>query len=67
MDNLVEMDKFLEITKSTKAKSWRNRKSKHTNYGWDCISEKKSLPTRKSLGPNGFSGKIYQIFDGELT
>ena len=32
LDNLEEVDKFLEIIQCSKTKSWRNKKSECTDY-----------------------------------
>ena len=62
MDNLDEMDKFLEKYNLPKlnqeAIENRNRPIKSTI---------KNLPTNKSLGPDGLTGEFYQKFREELT
>ena len=62
MDNMEEMDKFLEKYNLPKlnqeAIENRNRPIKSTI---------KNLPTNKSLGPDGLTGEFYQKFREELT
>ena len=44
----------------TKTQSGRNRKSEQTDYWLNLLTSNQKLPTNKSLGPDGFAGKIYQ-------
>ena len=67
MDNLEEMDKFLERYNLS-----RLNQEEITNKNRSIISTKtetviKKLPTNKSPGPDGFTGKFYQTFREELT
>ena len=67
MDNLEEMDKFLE-----KYNFPRLNQKKIEPINRSIISTKiemviKNLPTSKSPGPCGFKGKFYQIFRKELA
>uniref|UniRef100_A0A8C6C264 RNA-directed DNA polymerase n=1 Tax=Monodon monoceros TaxID=40151 RepID=A0A8C6C264_MONMO len=67
MDNVEEMDKFLE-----KHNLPRLNQEEIENINRPIISPEietviKNLPTNKSPGPDGFTGKFYQIFREELT
>ena len=67
MDNLEEMDKFLE-----KHNVLRLNQEKIENINRPITSTEietviKSLPTNKSPGTDGFTGKFYQTFREELT
>ena len=67
MDNLEEMDKFLEMYNIP-----RLNKAEIENMNKPIISTEietviKKHPTRKSPGPDGFTGKFYQPFREELT
>ena len=67
MDNLEEMDKFLE-----KYHLLRLNQEEIENINRPIISTEmetviKNLPTNKSPGPEGFTGKLYQTFREKLT
>ena len=67
MDNLEEMDKFLE-----KHNLLRLNQEEIENINRPITSTEfenviKNLPTNKSPGPDGFSGKFYETFREELT
>ena len=67
MDNLEEMDKFLE-----KHNHHRLNQEEIKNINRPIISTEfetviKNLPPNKSPGPNGFTGKFYQTLREELT
>ena len=67
MDNLEEMDKFLE-----KHNLLRLNKEEIENINSLISSTEietviKNLPISKSPGPDGFTGEFYQIFREELT
>jgi len=55
MENLEEMDKFLEKYNLPKL----NQE--------EIKAVIKNLPTNKSIGPDGFTGEFYQKFREELT
>ena len=67
MDNLEEMDTFLE-----KHKHLRLNQEEIESINRPITSTKietviKNLPTNKSPGPDGFTGEFYQTFREELT
>ena len=67
MDNLEEMDKFLE-----KHNLLRLNQDEIENINRPVTSTEietviKNLPTNKSPGPDGFTGKFCQTFREELT
>ena len=67
MDNLEEMDKFLE-----KYNLLRLNQEEIENINRLVISTEietviKNLPTHRSPGPDGFTGEFYQTFRKELT
>ena len=67
IDNLEEMDKFLE-----KHNLLRLNQEEIENINRSIISTEiqtviKNLPTNKNPGPDGFTGEYYQTFREELT
>ena len=67
MDNLEEMDKFLERYNLPRLnqEEIENMNRRITSNEIETVI--KSLPTNKSPGPDGFRGEFYQIFREELT
>ena len=67
MDNLKEMDKFLERYNFPRLNQDELENiSRHiTSNEIETVTE--NLPKSKSPGPDGFTGKFYQIFREELT
>ena len=67
MDNHKEMDKFLERYNfpSLNQEELENINSPITSNEIETVI--KNLPTNKSPGPDGFTGKFYLTFREELT
>ena len=67
MDNLEEMDKFLEKYNFPKLnhKEIENLNRPITSTEIETVI--KNLPANKSRGPNGFTAEFYQKFREELT
>ena len=65
MDNLEEMNRFLE-TFNLPRQPGRNRNYEQPNYKqWNWICDKKSLKNQ-SPGQDGFTGEFYQTFREKL-
>ena len=67
MDNLEEMDKFLETHNMPR---WNQEVIENMNRpitSTEMETVIKYLPTNKSPGPDGFTGQFYQTFREELT
>ena len=67
MDNLEEMDKFLEIHKLLRLKQEEIENMNRPITSTEIETVIKNLPTNKSPGPDGFTGEIYQTFREALT
>ena len=67
MDNLEEMDKFLEKYNFSKLnqEEIENLNRPITNTEIETVI--RNLPTNKSPGPDGFTPELYQNFKEELT
>ena len=66
MDNLEEMDKFLEKNNLLRLKQKEIEKKRPiTSTEIDTVI--KNLPTNKSPGPDGFRGEFYETHREELT
>ena len=67
MDNLKEMDKFVERCNFPRLnqEEIENMNRPVTNNEIETVI--KNLPTNKSPGPGGFTGEFYQTFREELT
>ena len=67
MDNHKEMDKFLERYNFPILNQEDLENINRPITGNEIETVIKNLPTNKSPGPDGFTGKFYQSFREELT
>ena len=67
MDNLKEMDEFLEKYNLQKLNQEDTENLIRPITSTKIETEVKNLPTNKSPGPYGFTGEFYQKFREELT
>ena len=67
MDNLEEMDKFLEKHNLPRLNQEEIENINIPNISTEIETVIKNLPTNKSSGPDGFTGEFYQTFREVLT
>ena len=67
MDNLEEMEKFLEKHNLPRLNQEEIENINRPITSTEIESTMKNLRTNKSPGPDGFTGKFYQTFREELT
>ena len=67
MDNLEEMDKFLEKLNLLRLNQEGIENINRTIISTEIETVIKNLPTNKSLGPGGFTGEFYRTLREELT
>ena len=67
MDNLEEMDKFLQMHNLPTLNQEEIENMNRPITSTEIETVIKNLPTNKSPGPDGFTGEFYQIFREELT
>ena len=66
MDNLEEMDKFLEKNNFLRLNQEEIENINRPITSTEIETVIKNLPTNKSPGPDGFTGEFYQTFREEL-
>ena len=66
MDNLEEMDKFLEKYNLPRLNQEELENINRPATGNEIETIIKNFPTNKSPGPDGFTGELYQTFREEL-
>ena len=67
MDNLEEMDEFLEKYNLLKLNQEEVENLNRPNTSIEIKTVIKNLPTSKSPGPDGFPGEFYKKFREKLT
>ena len=67
MDNLEEMDKFLEKHNLLRLNQEEIENINRPITSTEIQTVIKNLPTNKSPGPDGFTGEFYQTFREEIT
>ena len=67
MDNLEEMDKFLEMHKLVTLHQEEIENMNRPITSTEIKIMTKNLPTNKTPGSDGFTGEFYQTFREELT
>ena len=67
MDNMEEMDKFLEKYNFPKLNQEEIENLNRPITSMEIKTIIKNLPTNKSPGPDAFTGEFYQKFREELT
>ena len=67
MDNLEEMDKFLEKHNLLRLNQEEIENINRAITGTEIETVIKNLPTNKNPGPDGFTNEFYQTFREELT
>ena len=66
MDNLEEMDKFLEMHNLLRLNQGEIENINSSITSTEIETVIKNLPTNKSPGPDGFKGEFYQTFREQL-
>ena len=61
MDNLEEMDKFLEMRNLLRLNQEEIKNMNRPITSTEIETVMKNIPTNKSPGPDGFTGKFYHL------
>ena len=67
MENVEEMDRFLEMHNLPRLNQEEIENMNRPITSTEIETVIKNLPTNKSPAPDGFSGEFYQTFREELT
>ena len=67
MDNLEEMDRFLEKFSLLRLNQEEIETKNNSITSTEIEAVTKNLPKNKSPGPDGFKGEFYQTFRDKLT
>ena len=67
MDNLEEMDTFLEKYNLPRLNQEEMENINRPITSTEIKTVNRNLPTNQSPGPDGFTGELYQTFREELT
>ena len=67
MDNLEDMDKFLEMHNLPRLNQEEIENTNRPMTNTETETVIKNVPTNKSPGPHGFTGEFYQTFREDLT
>ena len=67
MDNLKEMDEFLEMYNLPKLSQEETENLNRLITSMELETVIRNLPANKSPGPDGFTAELYQKFRDELT
>ena len=67
LDHLDEMDEFLETYNLSKLNQEKSENLNRQITTSEIEAVIKKLPTNKTPGPDGFTGKFYQTLKEELT
>ena len=67
MDNLEDMDKFLDRYNLPRLNQEEIENMNRPITSNEIETLIKNLPTNRSSGPDGFTGQLYQTFKEELT